>query len=303
MFPPARAPGRRGVDRQRLRHPRPVRPVPLHRREPLGVLPGLPPHGGSSGVRSDRSDRSSPTSSSITCRRESSAWWSRRSSRRRWDPGRFLELFGVDDGERPLSTRLRPGGPAAPDSGIADDGRRSGGSCWRPWRWARLLEDNVVTNALAIAGWSRGRARAVPAWDPDTSGPARRPRSPGCSRASRPFRSPSSGPRWPGRGSPWSARPRSSPSAWRRAMSSRLLREARGRPRSRSRLVRPTGLGPSRRPPGPRSAAPWIGTTSGGPRPRPQRGRPLHVADPDRGGAVLGPLHGLEERRVPMLLK
>ena len=89
---------------------------------------------------------------------------------------------------------------------------------------ARLLEDNVVNNALAIAGLVSGILLGLFLLGILTRrvGPDRR-HWPGCSRGSPPCSTPSSAPRSPGRGSPWSARPRSSPSAWRRATSSRPL--------------------------------------------------------------------------------
>ena len=69
--------GRHGPGRQRLRDPRPVRLLPLHRRQPLGVLPGVPSRDGRGLGRRRRGPaptRSSPTSSSTTCRPACSAW-------------------------------------------------------------------------------------------------------------------------------------------------------------------------------------------------------------------------------------
>ena len=68
---PLAAAGRGGADRERVRGLRPVRPLPAHRRQPLGLLPATP---ASSRTRSSRS------SSWTTCRPASSAWSSRRSS-------------------------------------------------------------------------------------------------------------------------------------------------------------------------------------------------------------------------------
>ena len=74
---PIAAAGGHGAGGQRLRHPGPVRPVPLHRRQPVGVLPGVPSVDGRGlGRRRVRQLRRGvhATSSSTTCRPACSAW-------------------------------------------------------------------------------------------------------------------------------------------------------------------------------------------------------------------------------------
>ena len=71
------AAGGRGAGGQRLPHPGPVRPLPLHRRQPVGVLPAVPADDGRGiGRRRVRHGptRPSATSSSTTCRPASSGW-------------------------------------------------------------------------------------------------------------------------------------------------------------------------------------------------------------------------------------
>ena len=142
-----------GAGGQRLPHPGPVRPLPLHRRQPVGVLPAVPAYGGR-GIGRRRVRRSDEAFSYfivhylptgllglVIAAVFSAAMGTLAGS---------LELVGLVDRQRPVPARHRPGRRAAPDAGLAGDdgglGPGPGGrglrlpGCWRttssttPWR-------------------------------------------------------------------------------------------------------------------------------------------------------------------------